>query len=285
MPSITLSQASGPDLQLHYQDFGQGRPVVLIHGWPLSGRSWEAQIAPLVAAGFRAITYDRRGFGDSSQPWDGYDYDTLAQDLHGLLTTLDLHDVALVGFSMGGGEVARYVGRYGTERVSQAVFAAAVPPYLFKADDNPEGAVSDQNITDKENGVRSDRQAFLDAFTRKFFTPKGGQLAVSEDQRLYAKAIAAFASPQASLACVGAFSRTDFRADLQHFTIPTLVLHGDSDQTVPFEVSGARTHQAIAGSRLHLIQGGPHGCNVSHAQEFNQALLDFLQSRPTQPGQ
>lgn len=279
MPFVNLPQFAGQDLQLHYQDFGQGKPVVLIHGWPLSGRTWEPQVGPLVAAGYRVITYDRRGFGHSTQPWDGYDYDTLAQDLHILLNSLNLHGATLVGFSMGGGEVARYVAKYGTERVSKAVFAAAVPPYLFKADDNPEGAVSDEDIAAKQKGVRDDRLAFLDEFTQKFFTPKGGALAVSEAQREYAKTIAAFASPRGTHECIAAFSRTDFRDDLKKFAIPTLVIHGDSDQTVPFEVSGARTHSAIAGSKLHLIKGGPHGCNLSHAQEFNQALLHFLQGR------
>ncbi len=278
MPFIQLPQYAGPDLQLHYQDLGQGRPVVLIHGWPLSGRMWEAQLGPLVEAGFRVITYDRRGFGSSSQPWDGYDYDTLAQDLHILLNHLNLHDATLVGFSMGGGEVARYIGKYGTGRVAKAVLAAAVTPCLFLSDDNPEGAVSDDDIATKQQAVRQDRLAFLDGFTQKFFTPKGGQLLVSEAQREYAKMIAAFASAQGTHDCVAAFSRTDFRGDLKNFTIPTLILHGDSDQTVPFEVSGARAHQAIAGSQLHLIKGGPHGCHLSHTQEFNQALLDFLQA-------
>ncbi len=276
MPYVNVPQFAGLDLQLHYQDFGQGPPVVLIHGWPLSSRTWEAQTGPLVAAGHRVIAYDRRGFGGSSQPWEGYDYDTLAQDLHILLNTLDLDGVTLVGFSMGGGEVARYVGKYGTERVAKAVFAAAVPPCLYQSDSNPEGVVSDADIATKEQAVLQDRLEFLDEFTQKFFTPKGGKLLVSEAQRAYARHIAAFASAKGTHDCIGAFSRTDFRDDLKKFSIPTLVIHGDSDQTVPFEVSGARTHQAIAGSRLHLIKGGPHGCNLSHAQEFNQALLDFL---------
>lgn len=279
MPFLNLSHASAHGGQLHYQDYGQGRPVVLIHGWPLSGRSWEAQVAPLVQAGFRVITYDRRGFGKSCQPWEGYDYDTLAQDLNDLLEVLDLRDVTLVGFSMGGGEVARYVGKYGTQRVTQAVFAAAVPPYLYQSEDNPEGAVTEADVQEKQAGVQKDRQAFLEGFSQKFFTPKGGTLAVSEEQRLYAKTIAAFASPKASYDCVASFSRTDFRGDLKKFTIPTLVIHGDSDQTVPLKVSGARTHQLVAGSQLHVIEGAPHGCNVSHAEEFNQTLIAFLQGR------
>lgn len=279
MPFIHLSHPTAQGGQLHYQDCGQGQPVVLIHGWPLSGLSWEAQVMPLVEAGFRVITYDRRGFGQSCQPWEGYDYDTLSQDLDDLLQALNLRGVTLVGFSMGGGEVARYIGKFGAERIAKAVFAAAVPPYLYQCADNPEGAVTEEAILEKQAGVKKDRQAFLEAFSQSFFTPKGGKLAVSEDQRLYAKTIAAFASAKASHDCVAAFSRTDFRDDLKKFDLPTLVIHGDSDQTVPFEVSGARTHQMVKGSQLHVIQGAPHGCNVSHADAFNQALIAFLQGR------
>ncbi|MGN1056111.1 MAG: alpha/beta fold hydrolase [Comamonas sp.] len=276
MPFITLSHPTAQGGSLYYEDQGQGRPVVLIHGWPLSGKSWEAQVGPLVDAGFRVITYDRRGFGASCRPWEGYNYDVMAQDLDDLLQALDLKDVTLVGFSMGGGEVARYIGKYGSQRVAQAVFAAAVPPYLFKTEDNPEGAVTQKDVDEKQAGVKQDRQAFLEAFTQKFFTPKGGKLAVSEDQRLFAKAIASTASPKGTHDCVEAFSCTDFRGDLAKFQIPTLVLHGDSDQTVPMAVSGQRTHSMVKGSSLHVIKGGPHGCNVSHAQEFNQALITFL---------
>lgn len=276
MPFVSLSHPSAQGGALYYEDQGSGYPVVLIHGWPLSGKSWEAQVGPLVEAGFRVITYDRRGFGASCRPWEGYNYDVMAQDLDDLLKALDLKQVTLVGFSMGGGEVARYVGKYGTQRVAKAVFAAAVPPYLFKTDDNSEGAVTQKDLEEKQAGVKKDRQAFLEEFTQKFFTPKGGKLAVSEDQRLFAKGIASTASPKGTHDCVEAFSCTDFRGDLAKFNIPTLVLHGDSDQTVPFEVSGQRTHAMVKGSSLHVIQGGPHGCNVSHAEEFNRALIDFL---------
>lgn len=276
MPFVNLSHPTAQGGQLHYQDYGHGDPVVLIHGWPLSARSWEAQISPLVDAGFRVITYDRRGFGASCQPWEGYDYDTMTEDLDDLLRALDLRNVTLVGFSMGGGEVARYIGKFGTARIAKAVFAAAVPPYLYQSAEHPEGAVTEADIAEKQGGVKKDRQAFLEGFSQKFFTPKGGALAVSEDQRVYAKTIAAFASAKASHDCVAAFSRTDFRGDLRQFKLPTLVIHGDSDQTVPFEVSGARTHQIVNGSQLHLIEGAPHGCNVSHADEFNQALIAFL---------
>ena len=275
MPTIQVATEANHPVELHYEDYGSGKPVVLIHGWPLSGRSWEAQVPALIGAGHRVITYDRRGFGASSQPWAGYDYDTFAADLDALLTQLDLSGVALVGFSMGGGEVARYIAKFGASRVAKAVFASAVPPYLYKSTDNPEGGLDDATIAGFEAGIKSDRMAFLDTFTENFFTANG-KMQVSESQRVYARIIAAFASPKGTLDCVGAFGRTDFRADLAKITVPTLVIHGDSDAIVPFEVSGARTHKAIAGSHLSLIKGGPHGINLSHAAEFNQALLDFL---------
>ncbi len=280
MPRLTVGTENGQPVELHHEDHGSGRPVVLIHGWPLSGRSWEAQVGPLVEAGHRVVTYDRRGFGASSQPWTGYDYDTFAADLDALLTHLDLTDVTLVGFSMGGGEVVRYLSRYGTARVRSAVLAAAVPPYLHKSADNPDGGLDDATIEQFLQGVRSDRLAFLDGFTKDFFTPGGSGLlkgtAVSEEQRRYALQIAAFASPKGTLDCITAFGRTDFRADVAAVTVPTLVIHGDSDAVVPFEVSGKRAHETIAGSELVLIEGGPHGVNASHAEQFNRALLDFL---------
>jgi non-heme chloroperoxidase len=275
MPMLKAGTEGRNTVELHYQDHGSGKPVVLIHGWPLSGRSWEAQVPALIAAGHRVITYDRRGFGWSSQPWSGYDYDTFAADLHALMTQLDLKDATLVGFSMGGGEVARYIATYGNERVAKAVFAGAVPPYLYKSADNPEGGLDDATIQQFQNGVTSDRLAFLDGFTAGFFSV-GGKLLVSESQRVYARNIAAFASPKGTLDCIAAFSTTDFRADLAKLKLPTLVIHGDSDAIVPVEVSGARTHKAIPGSVLSLIKGAPHGFNLSHAAEFNKSLLAFL---------
>jgi pimeloyl-ACP methyl ester carboxylesterase len=264
-------------VEIHYEDHGTGKPVVLIHGWPLSSRSWEAQVPALVGADHRVITYDRRGFGQSSQPWTGYDYDTFAADLHSLLAHLDLTDATLVGFSMGGGEVARYLGRYASARVARAVFAAAVPPYLYKSADNPEGGLDDATIAQFEGGVKGDRLAFLEAFTANFFKA-GDKLLVSESQRVYARNIAAFASPKGTLDCIGAFGRTDFRADLAKIKLPSLVIHGDADAIVPFEVSGARTVKAIPGCKLSLIKGGPHGLNLTHAAEFNKSLLEFLSS-------
>jgi non-heme chloroperoxidase len=273
MPKLKID---GPEpVEIHYDDYGSGDPVVLVHGWPLSGRSWEPQVGPLVAAGKRVVTYDRRGFGASSQPWDGYDYDTFASDLAALFDHLDLRNAALVGFSMGGGEVVRYLAKHGTDRVSKAVLAAAVPPYLYKSDDNPEGGLDDATIAGFEEGVKGDRLAFLDEFTTGFFDA-GGELKVSESQRRYAIEIAAFASPKGTLDCIAAFGRTDFRDDVTKVEVPALVIHGDSDAIVPFEVSGKRSAEQLPNSELVVIEGGPHGLNASHPDQFNQALLGFL---------
>ncbi len=277
MATITVGTENSAPIHLHYEDHGSGRPVVLIHGWPLSGRSWEPQVPALVDAGYRVIAYDRRGFGASSQPWSGYDYDTFTADLDALLSELDLGEVTLVGFSMGGGEVARYVGTCGTDRVAKAVFAGAVPPYLYRADDNPQGGLDDATVKQFQDGVTSDRIGFLDQFTRMFFAPGGeGEPLISEPARLYHRAIAEFASPKGTLDCIAAFSYTDFRGDLERFSIPTLVIHGDADGIVPFEVSGRRSHELIPGSELVVIEGGPHGINASHPEQFNAALIDFL---------
>ena len=271
MPDVTTNGVS-----LHFEDTGgEGRPVVLIHGWPLSGASWSEQVPALTAAGHRVITYDRRGFGESGKPDSGYDYDTFAADLAGLLEELDLRDVALVGFSMGGGEIARYIGTHGQDRVRAAVFAAAVPPYLLKTDDNPEGGLGQDDVEGMQQGARDDREGFLDGFTTDFFSA-GGELKVTEEQRQEALALAAQAGDQGLVECIHAFGTTDFRADLEKVTVPTLVIHGDGDATVPFEVSGKRTAEIVDGAELVVVKDGPHGLNVSHAEEFNRALLAFL---------
>jgi len=195
-----------------------------------------------------------------------------------LMTHLELREATLVGFSMGGGEVVRYIARHGTDRVARAVLAAAVPPYLYKSDDNPDGGLDDATIEEFETGVKTDRIAFLDGFTTDFFTAGDSTDLVSESFRLYTRDIAAFASPKGTLECIGAFGRTDFRGDLEKVDVPTLVIHGDSDGIVPFEVSGKRSAEAIDDSTLVVIEGGPHGLNATHAEEFNKALLDFLES-------
>jgi non-heme chloroperoxidase len=278
MARLTVGEENGTPIELYYEDHGSGEPVVLIHGWPLSSRSWESQVAALVEDDYRVVTYDRRGFGASSQPWGGYDYDTLAADLHKLLEHLDLNEVTLVGFSMGGGEVARHLGRYGTDRIAKAVFAAAVPPYLHKSVEHPEGAVDDATLNAFHDGIRADRIAFVDGFVTNFFSVRGRTDLVSAPLRDYNVAVAAAASARGTLDCTTAFSTTDFRDDLKCFTIPTLVIHGDSDAIVPVESSGQLTAEAIPGSKFVLVPDAPHGLNVTHAAIFNAELLAFLRS-------
>ena len=276
MTEITAHHGLFKDTNVHVDDTGgSGRPVVLIHGWPLSGQAWSEQVPVLEQAGYRVITYDRRGFGHSDKPARGYTYDTLAEDLHALLTELDLNDVTLVGFSMGGGEVARYFSQYGSERLRSVVFASAVTPYMLQGDDNPDGPLTKSQAAEMAAALTKDEDAFYDDFTTEFFSANG-VLKVSEAQRQEALALCQQADKKAALACMTAFGSTDFRDDLTKVSVPTLVLHGDSDATVPFEGSGARTHRALPGSQLHVIPGAPHGCNVSHAQEWNSVLLDFL---------
>lgn len=271
-----MAARNASPVRLHVEDSGgDGRPVVLIHGWPLSAESWNEQAGPLRDAGYRVIAYDRRGFGRSDKPDDGYDYDTLADDLAGILETHDLRDVTLVGFSMGGGEVARYIARHGEQRLRSVVFAAAVPPYLMKTEDNPEGPLTQDKAKEMEDGLKQDRDKFFDGFTRDFFSANG-ELKVSEDVRQQAIALCRQSGQAAALGCMKAFATTDFRDDLPKVGVPTLVLHGDADATVPFEGSGKRTHASIAGSELVLVKGAPHGFNASHAAQFNQALLEFL---------
>jgi non-heme chloroperoxidase len=272
---INVGQENSTEIELYYEDHGSGKPVVLIHGWPLSGASWEKQVAALLAAGHRVITYDRRGFGKSSQPATGYDYDTFAEDLHKLVTALDLHDFALVGFSMGGGEVARYIGRYGSDRVSKAVFMAAVPPFLLKTADNP-NAVDGSVFDGIKKGIVADRPAFLTQFLANFynFDVLGGKQISDEVVRLSWN-IAAGASPKGTLDCVTAWY-TDFRKDLPRVDVPTLVIHGDADRILPIAVTGNRTHEAIKGSRLVVVKGGPHGLNWTHADQVNAELVSFL---------
>ena len=275
MPHLKTTGAHPTDI--HYVDVGTGKPVVLIHGWPLSHRMWEAQINALVDAGYRCIAYDRRGFGESGKPAGGYDYDTFASDLNDLMTSLDLRGAALAGFSMGGGEVARYLGKYGSERVSKAMLLGAVPPFLLKTADNPEGV--DKSVFDGMiAGVKKDRIAFLEEFFKNFYNYEPGAKGVSADLIPFSKWVAWGASPVATQQCIVAFGTTDFRKDLAKITVPTLIAHGDSDRIVPFEVSGKRSHAMIKGSRLEVVKGAPHGFAATHAQKLSDLMLDFLRS-------
>lgn len=273
----TLTVTSGTDsIDLEVEDSGgSGRPVVLIHGWPMSHESWSEQVPALREAGYRVISYDRRGFGGSAKPAAGYDYDTLTDDLAGLLKALDLSDVTLVGFSMGGGEVARYVGRHGQERLHSVVFAAAVPPYLMKTDDNPQGPLTQDAAAEMESGLTAGREDFFPGFVTGFYSA-GEELKATQEQVDQGVELCLQSDQGAALGCMEAFGTTDFRDDLVRVTVPTLVVHGDSDGIVPFEGSGQRTAQIIHGAETVVVQGAPHGLNVTHAEEFNTALLDFL---------
>jgi len=275
MSHIDVGKENSGNIDLYYEDHGKGQPVVLVHGWPLSGASWERQVPVLLDAGFRVITYDRRGFGNSSRPTSGYDYDTLAGDLHKLITRLELRDTALVGFSMGGGEVARYLGSHGTERVSKAVFMAAIPPFLLKTADNPAG-VEGSVFDGIKKAIAMDRPAFLSGFLSNFYNVdvlKGER--ISDEAVRLSWNIAAGASPKGTLDCVQAWL-TDFRKDLSRITVPTLVVHGDADRILPLAATAQRTHEAVKGSRLVVVKCGPHGLNWTHAEEVNHELLAFL---------
>ncbi|HLK62489.1 MAG TPA: alpha/beta hydrolase [Bryobacteraceae bacterium] len=275
MPYIKVGKENSGNVELYYEDHGSGKPVVLIHGYPLSGASWEKQTAALLAAGYRVITYDRRGFGKSDQPSTGYNYDTFADDLLQVVKKLKLQDFALVGFSMGGGEVARYIGKYGSKGVSKAVFISSVPPYLLKTDDNPEG-VDGSVFAGIEKAVAADRYGFFTEFFKNFYNTDV-QLGkrVSEQAVQASWNIAAQASPTASYACVATWHE-DFRKDLQRVDVPTLVIHGDADRIVPLSAAGQRTSQLVKGARLLTINDGPHCITWTHAEEVNRELLAFL---------
>jgi len=275
MPYVTVGKENSGNVDLYYEDHGSGNPVVLIHGYPLSGASWEKQAAALLNAGYRVITYDRRGFGKSSQPTTGYNYDTFAGDLHNLVSELKLSDFTLVGFSMGGGEVARYIGKYGSKSVSKAVIMSGVPPYLIKTADNPEG-VDASVFAGIEQAVAADRYAFFTAFFRDFYnTDVYLGKRVSEQAVQASWNVAAAASATASLACVPTWYE-DFRADVARINVPTLVIHGDADRIVPFKSAGLRTAKLIKGARLLVIKDGPHCVAWTHAEEVNAELLSFL---------
>ncbi len=275
MPYITVGKENPGSIDLSYEDHGSGRPVVLIHGFPLSGAAWEKQVGALLKAGYRTITYDRRGFGQSSQPTLGYDYGTFAADLHTIMTQLDLRDATLVGHSMGTGEVAHYLGTYGSDRVKQAVFVSPIPPFLLQTDDNPEGV--DGSIFDAiMQSIAADRFAYLSSFFADFYN-----LDVTLGKRVSDEVVrsnwnvAAGASATGTAACVPTWL-TDFRKDLPRVDVPTLILHGDADRILPFPATGKRLHEAIKECRLVVLEGGSHGIPWTHAEEVTRALLDFL---------
>lgn len=275
MPYVNVGKENSGAIELYYEDHGSGKPVVLIHGFPLSGAAWEKEVTALLKAGYRTIAYDRRGFGRSSQPAVGYDYDTFAADLNKLMTELDLREATLVGHSMGTGEVARYISTFGSDRVSKAVFVSPIPPFLLKTDDNPEGV--DGSIFDGIlQSVAKDRLAYLTQFLQGFYN-----LDVTLGKRVSEEVVranwntAADASAIATAACVPTWL-TDFRKDLPRITVPSLIIHGDADRVLPFEATGKRLHEALKGSQLLVLEGGSHGLPWTHGEEINRALLDFL---------
>ena len=275
MPYITVGKENSGTIDIYYEDHGSGTPVVLIHGYPLSGASWEKQVPVLLDAGHRVITYDRRGFGKSSQPTTGYNYDAFAEDLHKLVTQLGLRDFGLVGFSMGGGEVARYLGKYGSKGVNKAVIISGVPPFLLMTPDNPEG-VDGSVFEGIKKAIVADRYAFFTDFFKNFYNTDlllGKR--VSEQAVQASWNIGAGASATASLACVPTWHE-DFRSDLSRIDVPTLVIHGDADRILPIAASGLRTAKLIKGARLLVVKDGPHCITWTHAEQVNGGLLEFL---------
>jgi non-heme chloroperoxidase len=272
---IKVGQENSTPTEVYYEDHGSGSPVVLIHGWPLSGASWEKQTAALLAAGHRVITYDRRGFGRSSKPAVGYNYDTFAADLDAVLSTLNLTEVSLVGFSMGTGEVTRYIGKYGVKRVRKAVLIGTLGPYLVKTADNPEGV--DRSVFEGiKAAIKADRPAFLMEFLRNFynFDVTGGKL-VSERVLEENWSVGIGASAIGTLACVDTWIE-DFRQDIARNTVPTLLLHGDADRILPADATSRRQVKMIKNSRLVELKGGPHGVLWTHAEQINAELVKFL---------
>src|ERR1700730_18234402 len=275
MPFVKVGSENQADIEIHYNDHGTGRPVVLIHGYPLNGNSWERQERELLAGGYRCISYDRRGFGRSSQPTVGYDYDTFAADLNTLLEHLDLRDVVLCGFSMGTGEIARYLGTYGSARISKAALLGVIPPFVRKTEDNPEG-VDGQVFEGIKAAIANDRYAFFKGFLDNF-----NNVDVLSPDRISDQAwqamfhVAVGSSPYASYACVDTWL-TDFRGDLPKIDVPTLVLHGTEDRILPFAVTAERLPALVKDLRLVPVDGGPHNIAWTHHEEVNKALLEFL---------
>ena len=269
-------QNSGEAIKIHYQDLGKGQPVILIHGWPLSHEMWEYQINDLVEGGYRVIAYDRRGFGKSSKPWDGYDYNTLTNDLKNIIDQLDLDDVILVGFSMGGGEAVRYISTYGDERISKLVLLGSVTPFMLKTNDNPKGV--DQSVFDEMmNNLKNDRIGFLDDFGQRFFGVTMIKQPLSKPLLEYYRMLCSIASPRATQECAKSFASTDFRPDMSTIKIPTLIIHGDADKTVPIEATGEQAAKMISDSNFIVYEGAPHGFFYTEKEKLNKDLISFIQ--------
>lgn len=273
MPYITKSDDK--NIELYYEDFGAGQPIILIHGWPLSGKSWEMQIPNLLNLGYRVITYDRRGFGKSAPTADQYDYDSLAKDLHELISQLDLQNVILFGFSMGGGEVVRYLTNYGSENVDKIALISSIIPVVKQKDDNPDGVPQEKLDTILES-LKTERVTFLKSFHKDFYNYGILSKSVTQEQLDYDWAIASCANPIATIKCAESWANTDFRPELGNVNVRTLIVHGDDDKVVPIDTAGKQAAQGIANNEYVVIPGAPHGLNVTHADDLNSIISRFL---------
>jgi peroxiredoxin len=276
MPYLDKTTATrDSNISIFYEDYGIGQPIILIHGWPLSGRMWEYQVPALVDAGYRVITYDRRGFGHSSRPYDHYTYEAMAEDLQDLIKKLNLQDVILAGFSMGGGELGKYVGQFGTNNISKLIFISSIAPFMLKTDDNENGVPASVFEEMKEN-VRNDRAGFLKGFGENFVNYEDNKDKVSQGQLEYNFNIAAAASPKGTLDCIDAFGKTDLREDLKKIDVPTLFIHGDADEVVPMDPTSKQGHEIVENSRLEIFEGAPHGLYLTHTDKLNKTIIEFL---------
>jgi len=271
----TNNDTPGDPVRIYYNDYGTGKPVILIHGWPLSSAMWEYQVNDLVNSGHRVIAYDRRGFGKSSQPWNGYDYNTLTDDLKALIDQLKLEDITLVGFSMGGGEVVRYFSRHGGKNVSKAILISSVTPYMLQSESNPDG-VPQETFDEMADGMQQDRIGFLDEFGKNFFGVSMLHKPLSTPLLEYYRMLCSTASPRATLQCAKAFSSTDFRDDMKAINVPTLIIHGDADKTVPIDATGKNSAIAIANNAFIIYEGAPHGLFYTDRKKLNEDIITFL---------
>ena len=278
MEFLKINKGAENEVKIHYQDCGRGKPVVLISGWPLSHEMWEYQVDDLVNAGYRVISYDRRGFGQSSKPYGNYTYDVLTDDLKALMDYLDLQEVTLVGFSMGGGEVVRYFSTYGGARVSKVVLISSIIPYMLKTVDNPDG-VDESVFENMLTEIKTDRIAFLESFGKMFFGVNLVNKPVSVPFLEYYRMLASVASPKATQECAKAFAFTDFRPEVKAVNVPTLIIHGTNDKTVPITVSSEHTAKLISGSRYIQYEGAPHGLFYTEKEKLNKDLISFLKER------
>lgn len=274
MPFITNKKAKEP-VDIFYEDYGEGKPVILIHGWPLSRKSWEQQVWKIVESGFRCISYDRRGFGTSSTPWNDYDYSALASDLHALINELNLNNCTIVGFSMGGGEVVRYLTDFGSDKIEKAALISSIIPLVKQKDDNSDG-VSEKDLDGIIDALQNDRVGFLKEFSKGFYNFDDQKNRVSQAQLDYDFIVASHASPRATIQTALAWMHTDFREELKNVTVPTLIVHGDADNTVPITTSAEQAAKGISNNRYEIISGAPHGLQITHSDQLNDILIDFL---------